>query len=391
MGFWKKLFGRASVEDFAEEQDWEEIVYSSGDVDFSDKEQRRQYVTDCLEQAADAAKEKNLLKGEYSLVTSYLMDIEEIEALPEEEREALNSIAKRMMSFSRERERYQGKKNRMRDLDYYRMRQQETEVEEGIGKLKECENYGALVQQDMKRLDRERHAYAYRRAELDNMLNNQRGMATIFLSALAACVLMLLVLQFGFRMETQIGYIIAGGAAAVAITVLWVKYTDAEREKRRVISAINRLIVLQNKVKIRYVNNKKLQEYLCLKYNTESAAALEKLWKQYLREKEERKEYAEAEAKLEYYQKQLLARMSNYHITDPARWVNQPEALVDNREMVEIRHELILRRQTLRKQMDYNTGVAEGARKEIMNIVKRYPAYASEILAMVDRYEDIEE
>ena len=387
MGFWKKLF-RWGAQKEPEEKDWENVVNARDEVDLSDAEQRRQYVTDCLEQAAEAAKEINLLGGEYSRVTAYLTDIEEIEALPSEERESLNGIAKRMVALSKERERYKGKKNRMKDSDFYRIRQQEAEVQDGIEKLKECENYGDLVKQDMQRLDRERHAYAYRRGELDNMLNNLRGMAVIFLAALAACIVMLLVLQFGFEMNTQVGYIISVGAAVVAIAVLWAKYTDAEREKRRVERAVNKLILLQNKVKIRFVNNSNLQEYLCIKYSTDSAAALEKLWKQYTQEKEERKEYAEAEAKLDYYQKQLQVKMANYRITAPDRWVNQPGALLDKREMVEMRHELILRRQALRKQMDYNNGLAEDSRKEIMDIVKRYPAYAVEIMEMADKYED---
>lgn len=387
MGFWKKLF-RWGVQQEPEEQDFENVVNVRNEVDLSDDEQRRQYVTDCLEQAAEATREINLLGGEYSRVTAYLTDIEEIEALPSEEREALNSIARRMVALSQERERYKGKKNRMKDSDYHRIRQQETEIQEGIEKLKECENYGDMVKQDMQRLDRERHAYAYRSGELDSMLNNLRGMAVIFLAALAACIVMLLVLQFGFEMNTQVGYIISVGAAAIAIAVLWAKYTDAEREKRRVERAVNKLILLQNKVKIRFVNNSNLQEYLRIKYSTDSAANLEKLWKQYTQEKEERKEYAEAEAKLDYYQRQLQARMANYHVTAPDRWVNQPGALLDKREIVEMRHELILRRQALRKQMDYNNGLAEDSRKEIIDIVKQYPAYAAEIMEMADRYED---
>lgn len=385
MGFWKKFFHRAKERD-ALDQAWEEEAAEK--VDFSDQEQRRQYVADCLERAAESAREVSLLSGEYAQVTSYLTDIEEIEALPEEEREALNGIARRMASLGHERDRYHDRKDRMKDSDYYRLRKQEADIQEGIDKLKECEQYGERIRQDLKRLDREHNAYSYRRGELAGMLNNLRGMAVIFLTALAACVVMLLALQFGFHMDTQVGYIISGIAAGMAIVVLLTKYTDAEREKRKVERALNRLILLQNKVKIRYVNNKNLQEYLCMKYSTSGAEELERLWKQYLQEKEERKEYAEAEAKLDYCRNQLLSRMSNYHIADPGRWVNQPEALIDSREMVEVRHELILRRQALRKQIDYNNDLAAKSRKEIMDLVGRYPAYAGEILAMADRYED---
>lgn len=391
MGFWKRLLGRGREpepeEQWNEEQGWEELVYDFGGLDLADGEQRRQFVTDWLEQAADATKELELLNGEYSRVTAYLTDIEEIEALPAEEREALNGIARRMLALVKEREKYQNKKNRMKDSDYYRMRQQEPEVQEGIDKLRECEHYGELVRQDMQRLEHERHAYSYRKTELETMLNNYRGMAVIFLSALSACVILLLVLQFAFEMNAQIGYIISVGAAALAITVLYVKYSDAEREKHRVEKAANKLILLQNKVKIRYVNNRNLWEYLQIKYNTKGADALEKLWKLYQQEKEERKQYAEAEAKLDFYQKQLVERLRNYRITDPERWMNQPAALLDKREMVEIRHGLILRRQALRKQMDYNNGVAEKSRKEIMDMVKKYPSYAAEVMAIVDRYD----
>lgn len=260
-------------------------------------------------------------------------------------------------------------------------------MQEGISKLKECENYGELVRQDLKRLDRERSAFEYRRSELETMLNNLRGMSVIFMTAFVICMVLLIILQFAFEMDTKMGYLLAAGAVVVAVAVLVVRYTDSEKELSRVEKAVNKLIQLQNKVKIRYVNNKNLQEYLRIKYDTESAGALEKLWKQYLQEKEERKEFAEAEAKTEYYQKLMVDKMKNYRVSSPDRWVGHPEALLDPREMVEIRHDLIVRRQALRKQMEYNNGVAETARKEIMDIVNKYPAYAGEILAMVDKYD----
>lgn len=386
MTFWKKLFGKKKVHEQVPE-DWENIVYDRDNVDFEDEEQRSRYITNCLEQIADASREMNLLTGEYSLVTSYLTDMEEIEALPGEEREELDGIARRLHTLEQECERYRGKKNRMSDGDYYHMRKQEDEIQEGISKLTECENYGDLIRQDLKRLDMEKHAYEYRRSELETMMNNFRGMSVIFLTAFAMCMGLLLILQFAFEMNTRVGGLLAVGAVAVAVTVLLVKYMDSEKELHRVEGAISRLIQLQNKVKIRYVNNNNLQDYLRIKYNTDCSETLQKRWQQYQQEKEERKEYAEAEAKTEYYQKQLVAKMNNYRITDSDRWAARPGALLDKREMVEMRHELILRRQTLRKQMDYNNTVAENARKEIMEIVNRYPAYGSEILAMVDKYE----
>ena len=385
MGWWKRLFGRSKKEHI--EDDWEQLVYARDDVDFTDEEQRSRYIVNCLEQIAEASKEIDLLQGEYSLVTSYLTDMEEIEALPDAQREEVDRIAGKLTYLEQERARYRGKKNRMSDSEYYQMRKQEPEIEEGIRKLKETEKYSGLIKQDLQRLDREKHAYEYRKSELEGIILNLRGMAVIFLTALVVCVVMLLVLQFGFGMNTFVGYLIAVTAAAIAITVLCVKYFDADREAVKVGRTINKLIQLQNKVKIRYVNNTQLLDYLYIKYHTDSAAKLEKNWQNYQQEKEERKQYAEAEAKTEYYRKQLVEQLAGYRISDPARWVNQVSALLDKREMVEIRHNLILRRQNLRKQLDYNKDVADTAKREIKDVAEMYPAYAQEILHMVDKYE----
>lgn len=387
MGFWQRLFRWKKREHRPEQDDWEQIVYARDSVDFHDEEQRSRYITNCLEQIAEAAKESNLLTGEYSLVTAYLTDMEEIEALPSEEKEELERVARKLQVLEKEREDYKNRKQCLDDVEYYRVRKQEQEIEEGLKNLKENEAYAALVKQDMQRLNGERHAYAYRRHELEMMMNNMRGMAIIFLSALAACIVMLLILQFAFEMNTYVGYFLAVGAAAIAIVVLCIKYMDAEHELLRVENTINKLIQLQNKVKIRYVNNKNLLDYLYMKYNTDSAAKLEKLWNKYLQEKEERKQYAEAEAKTDYYQKELVRQLSKFRVRDPERWIHQVSAILDKREMVEIRHSLILRRQALRRQLDYNNDVAETARNEIRDVSAKYPNYAREILDMVDRYD----
>ncbi len=385
MGFWSKLFRKKKYQENGP-KDWESIVYDRDDVDFGQEEERSRYIANCLEQMSEATKEIGLLTGEYSLITSYLTDMEEIEALPESEREGLDGIAGRLVALEEESKRYRGRKNRMKDADYYRLREHESEVAEGIAKLKECEEYGGKVKQDLQRLDRERESYEYRREELNALMDNLRGMTLIFVTAFVLCMLMLAVLQFVFHMDTRIGYLLAVAAVALAVTVTWVKYTDDDRELHQVEIAVNKLILLQNKVKIRYVNNRNLTDYLYMKYGTDSAAALNRLWKQYQREKDERREFAEAEGKAEYYRRQLLNKLSRYRIATPQRWIGQAAALLDKREMVEMRHELISRRQALRKQMDYNRNVAETARKEIMDVADKYPAYASEIMEMVAQY-----
>lgn len=385
MGFFKWLFKKKKTEETQE--NWEQIIYERDRIDFHNEEERMRYITGCLEQMGEAEKEINLLTGEYSLVTSYLTDMEEIESLPPEQMAELKEAAGRMQALDQERKRYLDKKERMSERDYRQMRSLESEIEEGIDKLREAERYQKLIRQDLARLDGERHAYGYRKGELRSMLVNLRGMAVICLTALAACILMLLLLQFGFELDTTVGYYVAVACAAIAITSLFVKYIDADKELSRVKKAENKLILLQNKVKIRYVNNVNLLDYLYLKYGVDSAGRLKFLWDMYQEEKEERRQYAEAEAKLEYYRKELVEILSRYRVKDPGRWVLQPGAIIDSREMIEIRHGLIVRRQALRKQLDYNRQLAQTAQQEIKEIAAQYPQYAAEITKTVEKAE----
>ena len=369
------------------EENWEELIYSREGVDFRQREERKKYIEDCMEQMAEAKKEMELLSGEYSLVTAYLTDTEEMEAVPAGEKENLSRAANRLKTIEQERQGYLNKKNKMPDSLYYRLKEREDELEEGIQKMKEAEEYGAIVKQDMQRLSRERHAYAYRKEELYGMLTNFRGMAIIFLGALGVCIVLLLILQLTLEIDATVGYFVAVLVAAVAITVLCVKYMDARKELQRVERATNKLIQLQNKVKIKYVNNTNLLNYMYLKYQVKNAKMLEKGYAQYLEEKELRNQYAEAEAKREYYMKQLLETLSRFRVRYPQRFTARVDALLNRHELVEMRHELIVRRQALRKQMDYNNEVVSNAREEIMSVARLYPEYAEEIAEMVNKFD----
>ena len=386
--FFKKIFTPKNRRK-AQEGEWENLVNARAGVDFEQEEERSRYVTDCLEQIAEVSRELEMLQGEYSRVTAYLTDLEELEALPEQEKESLEIIARKLQNMEREYEDFTHRKNRMDDAVYYQFKNRETELEEGIEKIRKTENYGVLVKQDMQRLEGERLAYEYRKNELHGMMENLRGMAVIFLTALVICLGLLAALQFGLHMQTQVGYFIAVLAAALALTILAVKYMDADREMARVLRDARRLVKLQNKVKIRYVNNKNLLDYYYIKYDVDSGKKLEKLYHQYLEEKEQRKQFAETEARREYYHKQLLAQLGRYRIRYPDQLSGNVTGILDHREQVERRHELILRRQSLRKQMDYNNTVAGEAKQEIKDIVMAYPRYAAEITEMVDRYDSV--
>ncbi len=348
--------------------------------DVHDAAQRQEYVRNCLDQMGEAAKELESLSFEYNMVTSYLRDMEEIEALPENERAELNAAAQKIQDLEERQDVYLKKKNRMSDEKYHQMERMEEEAEEGCRKLAEAEDYQNRIRQDMSRLDGEKHAYYYRRGELRGAIADAKGMAVICSMALVVCFVILFTLQYVLDMDTRLGFLLTAGLAALVIMALYLKYTDSVRELKRVEKGINRIIMLQNRVKIRYVNNTNLLDYLYMKYHVSSGKELTGLWEKYKVEKEERRRYRED------CHQELLNILKCYQVKDPAIWLHQTAAILDNKEMVEIRHNLIIRRQSLRRRMDYNKEmIINKAENDIKELAEKYPQYAGELAGMVRR------
>lgn len=393
MGLFENIFKwkRRDDEPEYEIEDWNEIVYDRDDLQINDKKQRKEYVQGCLEQIAEASKELEELEFEYNMVTSYLKDMEEIEALPEEEREILCECAKKIDALEEQQSGFRERKNRLDDGKFRQMQRLEEEVQEGLEKLTEAEHYQDLIKRDLRRLDGEKQAYTFRKNELHHVIADTRSMTIVCSVAVIACILLLLLLQFTLQLDTKIGYLLAAGIGAVAITLIYIKHMDAKRELEQVENGISRIIRLQNTVKIRYVNNTHLLDYLYMKYDVSSAGELGKSWQRYQDEKEERHSYQQAERELDQYQKELLHTLRRYQVKDPMIWLHQTRAILDKKEMVEIRHNLIIRRQSLRRRMDYNKEVIAGkAQAEIKDLAEKYPRYAKEILNIVDQYADSE-
>ena len=231
MGFFSKLFKIASGKKFAfSEDEDEEIVYDREGIDFHDQTQRTRYIAECLEQVAEGSREMESLKNEYDLVTSYLKDMEEIEALPEKPRREIDALARQIENYESDIEKFRTRKSPLTDEQFASLRRREKEIPEGLAKIKENERMAVLIKKDLKRLDGERKALAFRESELGETMDNMRGMAVIFTVSAAALMIILAVMQFALGMNVYIGYFLAIATVAIALTVVCVKYIDANKE-----------------------------------------------------------------------------------------------------------------------------------------------------------------
>jgi len=384
----KVFFGKKEDEfEDVNRLDWEEDSLKRDDVDMHDKKQRENYVTACLEQMAEASKELDTLGGEYDIVTAYLTDMEEIEAQPEDVREQIRNCATKMLDLETSKEKFEEKRIIMTNEEYTHMQRLEQYMPEGYNRLKEAEEYQVLVKRDLGRLDGERHAYYFRRNELRTAQKNMKGATAICIGSMLFLAILLSVIGASWHIDVSLGYAIAVLIAASALAFVYVKFHAYQRELVKVERGLNKLVLLQNTVKIRYVNNTNLLEYLYVKYDINSSVELKKLWDKYIEENNQREREKQMQQDMDIHQAALVKLLRSCNLTDPNVWIHQARALIDNKEMVEIRHDLIIRRQKLRKQMEYNAKVAQDAQDEVKDIVDNYPEYAQRILDLVSNYE----
>lgn len=384
----KKLFKKnIDSEDAAYETEEKRVPLSRRQVNMRNEDERERFITECCEQMRDAEKEIERLTDEYAYVTGYLTDMEELEALPATEKKRLAQAAEKLVGSGQQKADFDRRPSAMADADYNRMERFKDSVEEAIDKLYDTEDYGYKIKRDLKRLNQEHHGFLFRKKGLLKSRANLRGLLIISLVAFVACMLLLLILNIWLGMNVQMGYLGAVVILIAAIYVIYMKYLDTTTELKRIERSINKLIQLQNKVKIRYVNNVNLMDYLCLKYQVNSSEELQELWDKYKEEKEAREKIRRLNAELDGVTKDFVKMLSGYRIRDPHIWIKQPEAFVIKGEMVEIRHNLIAQRQQLRKQMEYNQNLAGEAREELVALTQEFPKAKPQVMKIVEQFE----
>jgi hypothetical protein len=387
----KDVFSKNTVDDgefYENEEAWsEDKTIKRDDVDMNDETQRENYVSACLEQMSEASSELDTLNGEYNLVTTYLTDMEEIEAEPEDIQTRIRALAIKLTDTEADKEKFDKKRLFMTQAEYSKMQRVEQYMPEGYSRLKEAEDYQILVKKDLARLDGEQQAYYYRKNELINSQKNMKIITSICVCSMILLIVLLAIMSTLWNLDATIGYAIAIVIAASSLALVYVKYHESQKELIRVEKSINKIVLLQNTVKIKYVNNTNLLEYLYVKFDVNSSNELKKLWDKYIEENKQRDREKELQEDMDTNQAALVKYLRSLKIAEPSIWANQAYALMDSKEMVEIRHNLILRRQKLRKQMEYNAKMAQQAQDEVKDIVNNYPEYAKNILDLVSNYE----
>ncbi|MGN0436176.1 MAG: hypothetical protein ACI4D8_06085 [Wujia sp.] len=310
-----------------------------------------QAVKDFCEQLVDVTVHSEELTREYALVTSYLTDIQRIEELPVQIAEEIVDLAVKIDTLNKNRENY-SKSEKLLPMDQYNvMATYEDDVVNAIKNLNDMEMRDGMLKNDMGYLEGEKEDLKYMRNEYLDGIARVRGIIIAVLSLFLGSVMIMTAYAFSSKESVTLYALIAGVITMLSFAIAYVRYSDLKRSIQECDAKLKRAVSLQNKVKAKYINNTNTVDYIYDKYGVNSCRELEYMWEQYNTMVRDAKQYEKANANLKRFCDDLTLRLDKLGIEDPEVWTKQVNALIDRREMVEIKHGLNVRRQKLRDSM----------------------------------------
>ncbi len=338
------------------------------------------------DQIVDATYQMEDLQAEYDMVTSYFADIQTIEELPQNVRQDIIDIAQKIEFLETETSAFLHSDDRISDENFRMIQNMEKDLSEIFGRLKDLEDMDEKIERDLKHLEDEKNSLEF----TQELIENRQGRIRSFLMGfgLVSALTVLVLAGVGALTQTSllipilIILLVVVGMEALFI----VNYKNLSYEYKLCEVKENKAINLTNKVKIKYINNTSTLEYLYSKYHIKSLRELEYLYDQYLIMVDEVRKYQRTTGDLRELSDTLSKLLYAHGVKDPDIWTKQSAALIDPREMVEVKHSLNVRRQKLREQLAYNEELRLSGLKDIREMLKANPELREQVKRELEIY-----
>ena len=125
-------------------------------------------------------------------------------------------------------------------------------------------------------------------------------------------------------------------------------------------------------------------DYACEKYHVRNGKELEYIWECYMDAVKQKEKFEQNSDDIDYFNNRMIRELSAYRLYDSRVWIPQAAALIDHKEMVEITHNLVMRRQKLRSRMEYNAGILKEQRTEVAKFMEEMPEMRPQIQDILD-------
>lgn len=344
----------------------------------------KENILSLCEQMTGFTKEMESVKQEYRLVTSYLNDIQIIEGLSAEEKEPILVSAREILKSNKAREEYMKLDKKLADVQFMQMKEQEMEIPGAIERLKRNEDFLGRVERDLKYLDGEKLHLMLRRKERERIQKSLRVLA--ILAAIVSIGVLVLIRLFSAQLGDLVNLVFLFALACICsiYVYIFVDYSNCSADIKRNYINRNYAITLENHAKIRYVHTKNAVDYVCEKYHVRNARELEYIFQCYQEAVREQQKFENANAELDYHNKELVKQLSALWLYDAKAWLNHVDALIDPREMVELKHKLVKRRQRIRGRLEEIQKSIEEIKAEVKEYLRQVGSEADEMQQLVN-------
>lgn len=392
MRFWKRK--KKTEEQPEKKQNIEEVLeHISEREKFTEtpefKRQAEHEMLERCEEIIEAMRELEETKSEYRIVTDYLNDIQKIRSIPEEAHEELRDAAGNVAKLNKARDQYLNTSQKISDAQFLQIQQEEEEIPNAIRRLEANEAYEAAIRRDMNYLEGEKQEWIYCLDEVKTELRNLRIFSYVLFGIFGVLLAVILTLQAFLNVDTKWMFTLLAMAATIGGFFLYFRQQRDLGQLKQCEANINRAIVLLNKIKFKYVNTKNAVDYACEKYHVHNSKELTYVWEQYLEAVKEKEKYLQTNEELDYYNSRLTRRLKEYKLYDAKVWTSNPEAIYNDKEMVEVQHNLIVRRQKLRERIEYNTKNILAMRKDVEQIARAQKELVPELKEIIDSIDSL--
>ena len=353
----------------------------------SETAQTKNYVVDLCEQLINTSNDLSDAKEEYQLVTNYLNDIQVIEDLEDEIRKPLAERAAYVAKLEQQRTDFLKTERRISDTQFEQMQEEDEHLPGIIRRLKSNETYLDAIKKDMAYLEGKKLEWTMQR---NSAVKIQKAMrqAAIYLFVLFATIMALFgILSWYLKTDLTLPMTIAAIIAVIYGGYVLIRFQNSTRGIRQADVNRNHAITLENHVKIKYVNIKNAVDFICEKYHVRNAYELQFLYEQYQAEAWDKEQFRKTSDELNYYSKSLIDYLHHLRLYDSRVWINHANAIVDSRELVELKHNLLTRRQKIRSRIEYSVRSIEEMKKEVIKNMDKMGNQAPQILDILRKIE----
>ncbi|MBE5937869.1 MAG: DUF2207 domain-containing protein [Lachnospiraceae bacterium] len=346
----------------------------------------RRYLDDAGARIALMNERNEQFRKEYDSVTNYLSDIQIIDSIAGDSKKKLGMIAAGIVKIEEDIKNRMGREHKIDDVHFGIMKQYEESMNEQLIYMKKSELYQADIKNDMKYLDEEKKRLYKEQKERRNKSVKVRGLA-LGLCVLIVSVMVLLGILWGVTgTDMTLAFIAVIAFAGGLILYVFNGMQKNRYELLMIDKKLNKCISLLNSVKIKYINNTTLLDYICSKYRISNSLELEKIWTTYIEIKDNEEALLAGREELENLKNELEKMLKEYGVKDSGIWTCQAAALLDDKEMVEVRHGLNQRRQKLRKQIGYNDDLIRRDAIIMQKFLKKKPQLGAVVASIIKKY-----